>query len=95
MKVIELATFKLMPEVTDEQLRVVLADSNRWLASQPGFVLRRHGTGEDRRIDYVEWESMADAKAAADRLLNAPEAQAFMATIDPTTVVMLHFEMIS
>jgi hypothetical protein len=95
MKVIELALFKTKPEVTEEQFRTALADSSRWLASQPAFVERRHGTGDDGCMDMVEWESMAAAQAAADRFPSAPEAQTFMAVIDPESIFMRHFELMS
>ena len=93
MTVIELALFKLKPDVTEDQFQEVLHGSSRWFAGQPGFVRRRHGTGEEGRMDLVEWESMAAANAAAERFPSAPETQTFMAAIDPGSVVMRHFEL--
>ena len=95
MKVIELAQFKLRADVTEAQFRMAFDDSNRWLSSQPGFIQRRHGVDDDGRIDVIEWESMAAAKAAAQQFMEAPETRAFMGTIDPETVIMRHFELMS
>lgn len=95
MKVMELALFKLKDGVTEDQLRSALADSNRWLAAQPGFIQRRHGAGDEGLMDLVEWQDMAAARTAAENFMRAPEACSFMEVIDPGTVVMRHFTQMS
>jgi len=95
MKVIELALFKLRANVTEAQFLVAFDHSNVWLSSLPGFIQRRHGVDNDGRVDIVEWESMAAAKAAAQQFMEAPETQAFMSAIDPESVIMRHFELMS
>jgi hypothetical protein len=95
MKVIELALFKLKSNVTESHFLVALRGTNQWLASQPGFVRRYHGTSDEGRMDLVEWENMAAAKAAADQFVTAPEIQIFLECIEPETVIMRHFEFVS
>lgn len=95
MKVMELALFKLKAGVTDDQFRSALADSNRWLATQPGFLQRRHGAGDEGLMDLVEWESMADAKSAAENFMSAPETRSLIEVIDLESVVMRHFTQMS
>jgi hypothetical protein len=94
MKVMELALFKLKPEVTEDQLQAALQETNGWLARQPGFVRRHHGTSDEGRMDLVEWESLAAAKTAADQFMAAAEASSFMTMIDTDTIVMRHFHML-
>lgn len=95
MKAIELALFRLKPEADETAFLSAVAATERWLAGQPGFILRRHGRGGDgERIDYVEWESMEHAKAAAEKFHGAPECRDFMNAIDHVTVSMRHFELV-
>jgi hypothetical protein len=93
MTAIELTLFKLRPQASEVDFLSALSATNGWLARQPGFILRRHGRGGDgERIDYLEWDSMAHAKAAAEKFPAAPEARAFMDAIDPASISMRHFE---
>ena len=92
MNAIELAIFKVRPDVDEASLQAAIAETNRWLATQPGFVLRRHGVGDSgERVDYVEWQSMAHATAAAERFMSAAETQAYIAAIEAGSVSMRHF----
>ena len=93
MKVIEIALFQLKPDITEDQVQAALRESNHWLAQQPGFVRRHHGTSEEGRLDMVEWDNLAAAKAAAEQFMTAPEACALMDIIEPETVVMRHYEL--
>lgn len=95
MKVIEIALFQLKPNTTEDQVQAALRESDNWLERQPGFVRRHHGTNDEGRIDLVEWDDLAAAKAAAEQFMSAPEARALMAIIEPETVVMRHFELLS
>ena len=92
MKAIELAIFKVKSDVDEIALHAAIAETNRWLAGQPGFVMRRHGVSDaGERVDYVEWQSMEHAAAAGERFMSAPETQAFMAAIEAGSVSMRHF----
>jgi len=94
MKVIEFVMFKLKPEITEEEFRVALADTDRWLASQPGFILRRHGVSASGRMDYAEWESVEAARTAADHFMTAPQTRAFKQALDPGSIAVHHFELV-
>ncbi len=95
MTAIEIAMFKLKPDTSEDVFSAALAKTDLWLAGQPGFILRRHGTHEDEHLDYVEWESLAAAEAAGASFLTAPQTQAFMNTIDPASITMRHFVLVS
>jgi hypothetical protein len=95
MKTIELALFKLKPEAKAADFDAALAASDAWLAQQPGFVLRRHGrSGTGERLDYVEWDSMEAAEAAAKAFVEAPELRSFMEAVDMQTASMRHFDLL-
>ncbi|WP_421577703.1 hypothetical protein [Shinella sp. M31] len=92
MNAIELASFRVRLDVDEASLQTAIDETNRWLAIQTGFVLRRHGSGDGReRIDYVEWQRMDHAMAAAERFMAAPETQAYMVAIETGSVSMHHF----
>jgi hypothetical protein len=92
---IELVLFRLKPHVSEADFLSVLSATTEWLAHQPGFIMRRHGRGDSgERIDYLEWESMEYAKAAAEKFPAAPEIRAFLDAIDPASILTRHFEVI-
>lgn len=96
MKAIELATFRLKADTSEEVFMAALADTDAWLAKQAGFILRRHGQNcEGDRVDYVEWESMEAAKAAAVRFETAQETQAFMNSIDIDQTQCIHYDLVT
>jgi hypothetical protein len=62
-----------------------------WLRALPGFRWRRLTKLPDGAyLDCIEWADMASAKIAADRIMAAPEAAAFIKRIDGPSVVMRH-----
>ena len=94
VKAIELAIFKVKPDMDETSLNAAMAETNRWLVDQPGFVLRRHGVGDGgERVDYVEWQSMDHAMAAAGHFMEAAETRAFMSAIEAGSVSIRHFEL--
>ncbi|MBR0560446.1 hypothetical protein [Neokomagataea anthophila] len=93
MAIIELSTFSLKPEIEESTFLEALAQSDAWLARQPGFIRRSYGCGELGWVDYVEYESLESAKSINQRFLSASEAQAFMGAIDFPTVEMRHFDL--
>jgi hypothetical protein len=96
MKAIELATFKLKTGVDEAALQTAVAETDKWLARQPGFILRRHGrNGDGDCVDYVEWESMEHAMKAAETFCDAPEARNFMAALDAESTICRHYDLIS
>lgn len=94
MTTIELALFKLKPGTSPTDFAAALATTQSWLAQQPGFIRRRHGvSASGEHLDYLEWESMSAAKAAAEAFVTAPELRPFMEAIDMQTASMRHFEL--
>jgi hypothetical protein len=41
MKAAELAIFRLKPDANEGEFRAAVGETDRWLARQPGFLLRR------------------------------------------------------
>jgi hypothetical protein len=96
MRAVELAIFRLKPDIDEDAFRAAIGETDRWLARQPGFLLRRHGTAENGdRVDYLEWDAMSSARVAAQAFTTAPETKRFMAAIEPDSIVMRHFELVS
>lgn len=66
-----------------------------WLRAQPGFRWRRLAILEGGAfLDSIEWANMASAKAAAEQLMDAPLAAAFVALIDGPSVHMRHAQIV-
>ncbi len=96
MKAIELVLYKLKDGIGETAFSEISTTTNNWLAQQPGFITRRHGIKDDgERVDYVEWESMEDAKAAGEKFMNAPELRPFIEATDMSSVTMRHFELVA
>ncbi len=97
MSVIEIARLRLNPgtplEQFVEQNRVIEAD---YLPNQPGFLGRELASGDDDEyIVVVHWRSAADADASMARFATDPTSQDFMALIDPTTMSMARYSVIT
>ena len=89
--VIECVLFRLVEGTEPSAFAAIAADLNTWIAGQPGFVARALScTADDEWIDHVTWASMEDAQTAAAKLMQTPEAEAFMSAINPSSVAMRH-----
>jgi predicted component of type VI protein secretion system len=87
----EIVTFRLAPGVTDPAFLDAARATGALLATEPGFLSRRLSKGADGAwTDHVAWTSLAEAQAAATRIMTAPEAQPFLVAIDPASIVMRH-----
>lgn len=86
----ELVTFKVFEDAEPG----FIADNariNDWLKRQPGFLARHLARKSDGSwIDVVLWESEAEAKAAAVRMLAEMGESEAMRAIDPASVDMSH-----
>jgi hypothetical protein len=94
--VVEIAMFKLKEGVDRDAFLATVEPTAAWLKSRPGFVRRE--LLEDREgqwIDLVHWSTLDDALAAGEDLMAAPEARGLLDAIDPTTVRMLHPQVIA
>ena len=89
--VMEIVTFRLNAGVA--------ADDFRQAASAIDQLLRQRGTAASRRLvvdedglwtDIIEWASMAEAKSAAEDLVQDPLFAPLGAMIDAGTVQMRH-----
>ena len=89
--VMEIVSFRLNPGVEAEDFRNA--------ASAVDSLLRARGTASARRLvvdddglwtDIIEWASMAEAKSAAEDLVQDPLFAPFGAMIDPSTVNLRH-----
>ncbi|WP_192182529.1 antibiotic biosynthesis monooxygenase family protein [Mesorhizobium amorphae] len=62
-----------------------------WLAQQPGFLSRHLAEREDQSwLDVVRWQSLAQAHAAAQRIMAEIGDCEAMQAIDPASVDMGH-----
>jgi hypothetical protein len=62
-----------------------------WLRAQPGFRWRRLSRLEGGEwLDAIEWEDIASAMSASDRIMTAEEVSGFMALIDGPSVIVRH-----
>ena len=96
MQIIELVTFRIKPDLREEEFHAAVAETDEWLARQPGFIARRHGRSSDgSRVDVCEWETMEAAQAAAEKFPKDGACQRFMQALDMESISMRHFEIAS
>jgi hypothetical protein len=89
--VAEIVTFRLAAGVTDPAFLAAARATGPLLATEPGFLSRRLSAGADGTwTDHVVWTSLAEAEAAAARIMAAPAAQPFLMAIDPASIAMRH-----
>jgi hypothetical protein len=89
--VAEIVTFRLDPGATETEFLDAARATGDLLATEPGFVSRRLSKGADGRwTDHVAWTDMAQAEAAAARIMTDPAAAPFLAAIDHASIVMRH-----
>ena len=93
-KVLELVVFSLDEGATRDQLLATAAPVSAWIADQPGFISRElsYDAEGDRWIEVVWWETMADARAAAERAMTSESCAPMFALIDMASALMLHGE---
>lgn len=94
-KTMEVVLFKGLDGVSSEQMwREAQAVSPR-LERFAGFISHSFGVGEDGRfVDVVHWQDRASALSAAEQVLSCPQCQGFFALIDPSSVQMMHFDLV-
>jgi hypothetical protein len=93
-KVLELVVFRLNEGVTRDQLLGTAGAVSAWIAGQPGFVSRElsYDAEGDRWIEVVWWQTMADARAAAERATTSESCAPMFALIDMASALMVHGE---
>ncbi len=90
--VIEIVRFKLLDNVTAEQLIEASEQSQKFVSSLEGFEYRSlsYDKDSDSWTDVVYWDSMDNAKSAGEKFKSCEDCQPLMALIDPATVIMQH-----
>jgi hypothetical protein len=89
--VAEVVTFRLAAGAGEASFLDAARATGPLLAAEPGFVSRRLSKGADGTwTDHVVWTSLAEAEAAAARIMEAPAATPFLMSIDPGSIVMRH-----
>ena len=87
----EIVTFRAAPDVSVADMTRAAEGIAAFLVGCDGFVARHLSRAEDGTwTDHVIWRSLAQASAAAERLMADPAAAAFMALIDMASVRMVH-----
>ena len=88
---LEVVIFKAQPGVSAEALTAASRAVTPVLAALPGFVSRRFGSAADGEfVDIVCWQTLAQAKQAAEAVMTMPVCGAFFALIDPQTIQLRH-----
>ncbi len=89
--VIECVTFALADGYSREDFLKASEGISRFASAQPGFLSRTLLEAEDGSfIDWVKWETMEAAKAAAAAIGSSQDCKAAMPMIAGETVVMRH-----
>jgi len=89
--VVEVVTFKLAEHVSQDHFLQTAQAVNALLDKTEGFV-RRHLSVADDGIwtDHIEWQSLEQAKAASESLMQFEAAGPFLAAIDGQSAKMAH-----
>lgn len=89
--VIETVTFRLVDETEPGTFEAHADGASMWIKQQPGFVSRCLSSNDDGLwIEHIEWATLDDARAAAQRIGTSDAARPFIAAIDGTSVTMHH-----
>ncbi len=88
--VYEIVVFKSAEGVTSDQVIAAAQGVHTWLENYDGFISRQLIQTDDQWVDFVTWESMEQAHAAASEIMQQPVGQAFGAVIDPNSIQMMH-----
>lgn len=89
--VAEIVTFRLADEVSDAAFVAAARATGPLVRAMPGFLSRRLTRGKDGSwTDHVEWSGLAEAGAAAARIMADPGAAPFISAIDPESIIMRH-----
>jgi heme-degrading monooxygenase HmoA len=93
---IELVIFKTKPEFDQKDVKASLESLTAIVSNYKGFISRQLAKNEEGKwMDLVFWESMEDAKAAADEIMKLESAQKAFSVIDEQTMEFYHFDPIS
>lgn len=90
--VIEIVSFKLLPNTPHEQLIAAAQQSQRFVSRLEGFQYRSTSFNQENETwtDVVYWDSLKSAQAAGEQFTRCEDCAPLMALIDPATVDIQH-----
>lgn len=87
--IIELVTLRPKPGIAESDFLRASEATTKFLLRCKGFLRRRLARSEAGEwLDYLEWESLEDAKAAAAQFNRVPETREFNNAIEAQSVFM-------
>ncbi len=91
-KVLELVVFQLKNGVTDEAFLETTGAANDWIKTQPGYISEDLVLSDDGGtwIEVVWWNSLAEAKAAAEKAMTSEACTPMFSKIQFEGIVMHH-----
>jgi hypothetical protein len=90
---LEVARFRLLPGVAEQDFLAANAATAGFLRGQAGFRRRVLSRGSDGAwTDHVEWESLTHAQEAMQRAMSEPALAPFMKAVDPGSMMCEHLE---
>lgn len=88
----EVALFQTQPGISDAEALRLLELLTPIVSQFPGFVSRRISRNEQGLwLDFLEWETMEQARSASATILKMPAAAEAFQIIDMSTLQMFHF----
>lgn len=94
--VLEVALFRLNENATAQDVEATMGAVAHFLRQQPGFIRWRHAVEPSgTRMDIAEWASLDEAKAAAEKAMQAPECAPYFAHLDHSGMQFFHFHTLS
>lgn len=93
---IELVIFKTKPEFDPTHVKASLESLSDIVSTYKGFISRQLAKNDEGKwMDLIFWESMEDAKAAADDIMKLEAAQKAFSMIDEQKMELYHFNPIN
>ena len=93
---IELVSYRLKDDATNEQLAATHDNVNQFLHQQDGFLYRSCSQDDSGLIyDIVYWQDMESAKAAGEAFMNHPAGQSLIGLCDESSLSMNHMEVLT
>ena len=92
----EIVTFRLRAGTDEVRFLADARATDRPVAALPGFLRRSLSRGDTGLwTDYIEWNDLASATAAAQAVMGLPEFAPFIAAIDPEGMMLRHAPVLS
>ena len=91
-RILELVVFQLAEGVKEEELLQAVGPVSEWVKTQPGFISRDlvRETEGNKWVEIVWWESLEQAKAAAEAAMTSEACAPMFSKIDFENIQMLH-----